>query len=368
MKHFERGARRESLDAAVARVAGAYGFTSQPLVISKRKVADVGDEIDHQTAAQIALIQDAPTAKQPTQVWGMTKKGTGTTLSFTVLAARHAISHALVIKTALSIAELAGFNELTVSVSSIGDAESRRRFVRELGSFFKKNAEALTPEIRQRANQNPEQAYRDMLVAGGELAERLPRPIDYLSENSRKTMTDTLALFESADIPYILEPHLSAVPGVHTELVFALHGVDRHGERHTIATGGRFDELMKKREKAPVGHTVGISLTVPEAIEPEETEEDMSCFVVHVGDAAKLRSFALLEALWRANVAVGQALMVESLRDQMTEAQNHRSRYVAIIGQRESLDGTVILRNTTTQMQGSIPADKLVSAVSRAKR
>ena len=366
---FERGLRRESLDASIARVASAYGFTAPPVAITKKSVADQGDAMDHNTAVTTALVKGQQPAKKPTQVWGTSKRSGGTTLSFTILASRHAISHALVIKTALSVAELAGYTDLLVAVSSIGDNESRRRFTRELGSYFKKNAAVLSPEILKRAATDPEGAYRDVLAEGTEAAERLPRPIDYLSENSRKAMVDTLHMFESVEIPYQLEPHLPATPGIHGELLFAVSGVDTKGERSIIATGGRLDELMKKQEKSPSGHSVGVSLMVPDTIEAvKPDDEQLSCFVVHVGEAAKLRAFTVLDALWRANIAVQEALMSESLRDQMESAKHANPKYIAIIGQRESLDKTILIRTLSTGMQQSVPIDKFASTIARSVR
>ena len=316
----------------------------------------------------MALVAQSEPAHQPTQVWGMARKSGATTLSFTILASRHAIAHALVIKSALSVAELAGYTDLLVAVSSIGDTESRRRFQRELGSFFKKNAHLIEPELGRLGAASPEAAYKEVLSRGGELATRLPKPIDSLSENSRKTMVDSLHLFESLKIQYQLEAHLPSTSSVHAELLFAVSGVNKKGAREVIATGGRLDELMKKREKSPIGHAVGMSLTVPEQLDISEPDAELSCFVVHVGDAAKLKAFTVMDALWRANIAVQEALMADSMRDQMDRAKKLGAKYIAIIGQREALDNTVIVRNVATGIQGPIPLDKLAGAVSRATR
>jgi histidyl-tRNA synthetase len=293
-------------------------------------------------------------------VWGAAKKGGSTTFSFTVLASRHAISHALVIKTAVSVLELAGFTDLVVGVSSVGDAESKRRFLRELQSFFRKHAASVTPETLKRSHTDPEAAYRDVLSDGGEAAEKLPRPIDFLSENSRKTMVDTLHLFEAVGIEYELQSHLPSTKGVHAELLFAISAVDHKGQRVIAATGGRMDELMKKSGPM-IGHTVGLSVTVPESVDAELPAGKLSCFVVHVGEAAKLKSFSMIEALWRADVSVRQALMAESLRDQMDAAKAGGAKFIAIVGQREALDGTVLVRNVDSGTQQSLTRDKLAS-------
>lgn len=362
---FERGLTRESLDRSIARIASTYGFSAPPVTLSRKALQDQGD-YDVDTRATLALVKSQAPAKKTAQAWGSAKRNGSTTLSFTVLASKHAISHALVIKSATSILERAGFTDLVVGVSSIGDQESKRRFVRELQSFFRKQSSVLSPELLKKAQHDPEAVYRDLLTEGGEVTEKLPRPIDYLSENSRKSMVDTLHLFEVVGIEYELQPHLPSVRGVHAELLFAISAVDAKGNRVIAATGGRLDELMKKSGPT-VGHSVGLSLTVPDTVDVEPAQDKVACFVVHVGEAAKLKTFAMMDALWRADVAVREALLAESLRDQMDEAKRLGAKYIAIVGQREALDNTVIVRNVDTGAQQSISTDKLSVLLTRAR-
>jgi histidyl-tRNA synthetase len=366
MRNFERGHRYESLATDIARIAYAYGFSAAPVALSQRSVADTGSG-DAKTAVAIALMNSAKTPAPPAQSWGMARKGAGTVVTFAVTGARQTIAHAIVVKTALSVAEMSGYTDLSVSVSSIGDAESRKRFTRELGNFFRKNHEALAPEVRSLAAGNPDAAYRALLEKNDPLAAKAPHSIDYLSEPSRKNMLSILSLFESVGIPYVLDPKLTAEPGVQSEILFAIDGADRRGNKVHIASGGRFDEYLK-RERGKSEPAIAISVEMPEKIDLEARDEDPTCFVIHVGDAAKLRAFSVLEALWRAHVAVGQALMAENLRDQMVRGAGSKAKYLAIIGQREALDNTVIVRTVATQMQTTLPLEKLGSYVSRPGR
>lgn len=364
---FEGRTSRESLDKSIARIASAYGFTAPVIPVSRKSVQDQSDTMDYDTRVATALLKVVGPQKKTVQVWGAAKKSGATTLTFTVLASRHAISHALVVKSAVSVLERAGFSDIVVGVSSVGDAESKRRFTRELQSFFRKHGALVAPEVLKRSHSDPEGAYRDILAGGGELAEKLPRPIDFLSENSRKTMVDTLHLFESVGIEYELQAHLPSARGVHAELLFAISAVDHNGVRTIPATGGRLDELMKKSGQT-TGHSVALSVTVPDSVEIPDQVRGLSCFVVHVGEAARLKSFAMLEALWRADIAVRQALLSESLKDQMDAAKAGGAHYIAIVGQREALDGTVLVRNVGSGMQQSLERDRLASYLSAKAR
>ncbi|MES2014764.1 MAG: hypothetical protein V4437_03030 [Patescibacteria group bacterium] len=317
MRSLERGAKHESFEQAIGRIAYAYGFTTTPKAIPRRALVATSPATDAKTVASTALVNLAESGKGPTQTWGTARKGANTIISFAIFSTRHAIAPAIVIKTALSIAEVSGFSDLSVLVSSVGDAESRKRFTRELGNFFKKRPEAIPEDLKQIALQDPDQAYRTMVQRNDTALEAMPRSMDYLSESSRKTMMAALSLFESVGIAYTLHPRLIAEPGVESELLFAIEGSTKKGERTRVATGGRYDECAKRARGNHAEPAVAMSLEMQGKVNLEPLDDDPACFIVHVGDGAKLRSFALLEALWRAQVAVGQALMAENLRDQV---------------------------------------------------
>ena len=179
-------------------------------------------------------------------------------------------------------------------------------------------------------------------------------------------MLETIALFEKLGIRYELDSRLPYTPNINHELVFAILGTDRNGHATHIAHGGRFMPPTKKKDASEV---MGMSVTLPGSvtIRKQEKAPPPACFVVHVGEAAKLKSFALLDSLWRAHVTLGQALLEETIQAQMRMANESNAKYLAIIGQREALDDTVIIKNVSTQLQETIPFDKLPSKMSRVR-
>jgi histidyl-tRNA synthetase len=276
-----------------------------------------------------------------------------------------------VVKASLATAEASGFSDCKVLLSSVGDEESRRRYVREMGNFFKKNAKAISDEFGELdIHNNPDEAVHTISESASPLKESLPRTIDFLSEPSRKVMLETISLLESLNIPYELNPRLSYIPGVNRELVFGIEGSDKKGNRHLIASGGRFEtEKKTKDNKKHEPNIIGIAVNIPEPIDARDmsTRELPTCFVVHVGEAAKLKAFTLLDSLWRAQIALSQAILMESIQNQMELAQQSGAKYITIVGQREALDGTAILKNVSTQFQETMTTDKLVSRLAKAR-
>lgn len=369
MKHFERRGIRESLDQVISSVARAYGFTNAPVVLPKKHVAGATTDAEGNTLLIAALAGQLGQDEHNAQAWGVMKAKGASQVVFAIANPQHAIAQAFVIKASLATVESSGFTDCKVLITSVGDEESRRRYVREMGNFFKKNAKELAEEFPElNLHDDPDAAIQTITESESPLKELLPRTIDYLSEPSRKVMLETISLLETLEIPYELSPRLSYVPEVHKELVFAIEGANKKGERSIVASGGRFqEEKSSKQSKKDIQSIIGIAVSVPETLDARDMldENRPACFVIHVGEAAKLKAFGLLGSLWSAHVALDHALLASSIQDQMQIAQQSGAKYITIVGQREALDGTAILRNVSTQLQETVPVDRLVSRLSR---
>ena len=366
MRTLERGPRRESLDAAVISVAQTYGFTGSPVSITRNDLGDMPDDADRDMALVVTLAGKMGHVTQTTQAWGTAKKGGGTSVIFAAASPKLAIAQAFVVKAALATVEAAGFANPLVLISSVGDTESRRRYVRELGNFFKKHGKDLPEETLAMSHKSPDDSVRMLIEAEHPLCECLPRTIDYLSESSRKIMLETISLFETLGIRYELDSRLPYTPGFERELVFAVVAEDRKGNIVRIASGGRFQEEVrgKKKEKTDI---IGMSITLEEGLDLRGAGEPPlpACFILHIGEAAKMKAFTLLDSLWRAHVALDQALLSDTLQQQTDKAKGSGAKYYAIIGQREALDGTIIIKNTATEIQETVSLDTVVSRMSR---
>ncbi|MFQ5540858.1 MAG: His/Gly/Thr/Pro-type tRNA ligase C-terminal domain-containing protein [Candidatus Paceibacteria bacterium] len=368
MRSIEHSPRYESLDTAVLSVAQTYGFTGSPLSLTRNDLAGAPADADRDTALIACLVGKIGKVTQTTQAWATAKKGGGTTVVYAAASPKLAIAQAFVVKAALSTVEAAGFDAPSISMTSVGDQESRRRYMRELGNFFKKNAKDLPDALVAESAKDPDGAARALIDAEHPLAESLPRTIDYLSESSRKIMLETIALFESLGIGYELDARLPYVPEVQRELVFAVFGTDRKGNRVRVASGGRYQDEAKGVKKKDQTDIVGMSVVLDDQLDVRRgSEAAPSCFVVHIGEAAKMRAFTLLDSLWRAQIALHQALLLDTIAEQMEHAKSSGAKYIAVIGQREALDGTVILKNTATQLQETVPAERFVSRMSRVR-
>lgn len=364
MKSFERGGVRESIDKVISSVAHAYGFSNPPIAITRKDTTGASDDTDQNTILIAALAGKMGQTEQTTQAWGVARNKGNSSVVFAVSNPQHAIAQAFVIQAVLQTALSSGLESAKVLVSSVGDNESQKRYLREIGNFFKKNAKDVPEELYELSQKDPEEALTQLKKSENPLANSAPRTIDYLSESSRKIMLETISLLESLEIQYELSNEIPYTPGISKEIVFAIQGVDKKGNTSIVASGGRYEEDKKNGNRI-----VGMAVSVPETLGAREMPEETTptCFVVHVGEAAKLKAFSFLNELWDAHVTLNQALLASSIQDQMEIAKASGAKYIAIVGQREALDGTCILKNTSTQLQETLPAEKVLSKLARVR-
>lgn len=274
------------------------------------------------------------------------------------LGCSKSIGEALIIKTSLAILGELGVKNTTVYLNSVGDRDSVARFGRELSAYLRRHMNDLSQDCQQALKRDPFEALELLAAEPTPFLETLPRPLHFLSETSRRHLREVLEFLELDNISYAIEDKLIGHRDCYSQTLFEIRekNSDGTGEK-TFVRGGRFDELARKsfRSNIPmVGaafeHRLG-SAALPAKIRLRRAK----FFLVQVGHSAKLLSLSVLESLRKAHIPVNQSVGGDSLSDQLEAARACKSRYLLIMGQREVLDKTVIVRNMNSQAQQVVP-------------
>ena len=160
---------------------------------------------------QCQNIACAPSSRQPLFIWHtniapgrpVQKK---VTLQFHALGTDRAIADTVVIRALLALSRDLFHEEPTVRINSMGDKETRARYARELGVFFKKRASVLPEECLAYAKDDIFRAAEYALENG--YTDDFPAPTEHLSDASRKRFEDLLEYLEMTETPYELARHL----------------------------------------------------------------------------------------------------------------------------------------------------------------
>ena len=88
-------------------------------------------------------------------------------------------------------------------------------------------------------------------------------------------------------------------------------------------------------------------------------------YLVQLGFGPKVKSLLLIDELRNAGISVYQNIMSDSLSEQLHHAERKGVRYVIIVGHKEFMEDTVILRDLKQQNQENIPVSNLSAVLKK---
>ncbi|HJO89611.1 MAG TPA: His/Gly/Thr/Pro-type tRNA ligase C-terminal domain-containing protein [Candidatus Paceibacterota bacterium] len=292
------------------------------------------------------------------------------TLKFCLIALgmNKSIAEALILKTACSILDDIGIREIQVSINSIGDKDSTQKFARELNSYFRKNADSLPAQARHSIMKKDIWGVHEQLhSAHHSLEADMPQSIKFLSDGSRKHLSEVLEYLEIGDTPYEIDNFLIGSGEFYSQTLFEIRDtVETSGsEMSILAKGGRYDEISRRLFHHDIP-TVGIVLEFEKKGIKEKKLNELKktrrpkVYFIQLGCEAKLKSLHIIDALRKANIELHHNLNNDKFGEQIALAQLLEVPYAIIMGHREAIDGTVIVRDMNTQFQNTVQVENLL--------
>ncbi|MDZ7726017.1 MAG: His/Gly/Thr/Pro-type tRNA ligase C-terminal domain-containing protein [Candidatus Campbellbacteria bacterium] len=247
--------------------------------------------------------------------------------------------------------------DLLLHINSMGDKESGTQFVRELTSYFRKHINSLPVECRESFKNNILNVLKERRSECLMFQEDAPQSITFLSESSRNFFKEIIEFTETRSIPYLIDPSLVENKDAFSETIFSINEKSGSGKGKTFATGARSDNLTRgsgMRKTVPVfSTTINIpGSTARESIkEVKEKKSKPWVYLIQLGEEARLHSFELLEKLREAKIPTKVSFGKEKMSEQMDQAERLKISITLIMGQKESLEHSVIVRNMKTHSQ-----------------
>ncbi len=288
--------------------------------------------------------------------------------SLEIIGTGKSIAEAILFKTAFTILREAGFPDISVILNSLGDRESIARFSREFNAYYRKRMNEVPSHCRDNIKKDVlktlECAHDKCML----FKEEAPKPIASLSEESRRHFSEVLEYLESMGVPYRINHCLVGGKDFYTKTIFEIRSESDVNEKFpkqtfspVLAKGGRYDDLTKKmwgRKEVPaVGISIsmgGLGLTLPSKNQKQK-ESQPAAYLIQLGFEARIKCLDAIEILRRANIPIFQSLSKDRFSAQLAMTENMNIPYTIIIGQKEALEGTAIVRNMMTRCQETVP-------------
>jgi histidyl-tRNA synthetase len=295
------------------------------------------------------------------------------TFNLEILGSSKSIADAMIMETACVILkEQYHLEELSVYINSIGDKESINKFARELTLYYRKNWKDLPAHCRTTFKKDVFDLFLCKEEKCLELRENAPKPMSFLSEASRIHFKEVLEYLESLSIPYVIEHSLLGSRSFCSGTIFEIRGSDSdHNGNKTLAIGERYNGLAKKIWAKKDVPAMGVAILIhPDHLKKrtkQKKDTKAKFYFIQLGFDAKLKSLKIIEMLRQAKIPVQQALSKDKLTGQIASAEKMKIPYIIIMGQKEVLEESVVVRSMNTREQETVKVDQLIKYLKKLK-
>ncbi len=283
-----------------------------------------------------------------------------------ILGSSGPIAEATLIQTARAMLKLEGYEDTTVEINSIGDKDSIARFTRELTSYYRKNVNEMTPECRQIFKHDPFELLASRDESCKTLNAGAPRALDFLTEVSRRHLEEVLEYLEALQIPYTVNNGLIGNRKYCTETIFTIVGnnpTKKPTEKQILAIGVRYNGLSKRLGMKRDIQGVGISLLIKEnkngLRKPLTKFKKPIASFIQLGLDSKLLSLEIIESLRQVKIPLYLSLAKDRLGAQVSSVEKYHTPYLIVMGKKEAIEKTAIVRRNDTHSQEIVPLSEL---------
>ena len=299
----------------------------------------------------------------------------------------NAATDAILIFMAYKLLEGLGLKNMVVKINSIGDTSCRPQYIKALKDYYRNRGKKVCNKCKRRLKTNilrlldcEEQNCKD-------LGKDVPQMLDFLDEECRAHFKNALEFLDETKIPYSLEPRLVRGLDYYTRTVFEIWPEEKEGEnkppttlgspkvvggkpRWALCGGGRYDKLVNflGGPKTPAsGWSMGIERVIlalkESGASAPEHHPQARVFIAQLGELAKRKGMLLFEEFRKHGVAVRASFGRDSIKSQLRIAKRLGIKYTLIMGQKEALEGMIILREMDSGVQETVSQEKIFEMV-----
>jgi len=253
-----------------------------------------------------------------------------------------------------------GLSGVSIQLNSIGCKLCRPGYLEVLKQHYSSYTDRLCPDCKARLTRNPLRLLDCKKASCQNIAKTAPKIPDYLCHECQLHFQSVQKYLGTLSTPFQLNHRLVRGLDYYTRTVFEVEPQEKEGQS-TLGGGGRYDDLIEALGGKPtpgVGFAAGLEriilnlkgqhLDIPPLPKPD-------VFIAYLGHEAKIQAMKIAAELRKAEIATIMATGDKSLKGQMRQANSLGSTNVLILGEQESRNRNVILRDMRNGEQQTIP-------------
>ena len=289
--------------------------------------------------------------------------------NFEVIGEDDPVLDAQLIQLFFFISKKLGLKKLITQINSIGCSDCRPNYRKKLINYYRSNKKNLCSDCQKRLKQNPLRLLDCKNIKCIAIAEEAPQSIDCLCDNCRSHFKGVLEYLDELEIPYALNSRLVRGLDYYTKTVFEVWPEEEDGRQISLCGGGRYNKLVKLlggKDIPAVGFAIGLDRIINLIGGNKKNLKSFpSIFLVQLGDIGKKKSLKLFEELQQAGLRTASSFSKNTIKAQLKIANKMNVRFALILGQKEAIDESIILRDMTSGSQEVIPLNKVIKELKK---
>lgn len=246
-------------------------------------------------------------------------------------------------------AQLGVLDKVRLEINSIGLAEERRAFQKDLVEYLSAHETQLDEDSRRRLHTNPLRILDSKNEAVQRILDNAPSLSTYLSDASHAHYQQVRELLEALGIEYVENPRLVRGLDYYCHTVFEWV-TEELGAQGTICAGGRYDGLTEQLGGAhtpAAGFAFGLERIALLSQAYFERATGISVYAIAADEQAFAPLMVTLRKLRQSIPALSITLHTErqSLKNQLKKADKSGADFALIVGEQERETDTLTLKN-----------------------
>jgi len=224
-----------------------------------------------------------------------------------------------------------------LEINTLGDFESRKRYMEVLRQFLKGVEDSLCEDCRKRIERNPLRVLDCKVEGCRQATADAPVLMDFISEKSLERFERLKEYLTGLGVDFTVNPRLVRGLDYYTDTVFEFI-TDKIGAQGTVAAGGRYDTLVKQLG-GPDTPALGFAAGIERLMLLVETmpEDQPLVSVIPVVSEFNIQALKAAQFLRKEGIKTELILKEGSLKSKMKVANKFGSRFVVFVSEKPEL-------------------------------
>jgi len=257
------------------------------------------------------------------------------------------------------------FTDIELNINSIGCQECRPKTKKVLVEYFKKKQGKLCEDCKKRLKKNPLRILDCKNDKCQNVIASSPLIVDNICEDCKKHLMSVLELLDEMGVTYNLVPTLVRGMDYYSRTVFEFTpGEERR--QSALGGGGRYDYLVEQMGGEPtpaIGFGLGLDRITDylknNNVKVPKIKSKCNVFIIQLGEEAKKIALRKVKEFRKLGLSTGMAIGKDTIKAQLKSADKVNALFAIIIGQREAVTNTAIIRDMRDGVQETVELDDL---------